>query len=568
MNKKTKIGVIAVAVVLVGGIIINNASAGGPTGMPVETIAATTRNLTSSISATGMVESQTSRGVYSVLNYQIEDVVVEVGDQVTEGDTLCQLDTSDLTLQIAQQRASIGASSAVTGQQINAASQNLSNAQFTNDSGLNAQIISAQANVDNAEYAVRSARADLKSAEQSRSDYNGTTGTTGGSGGSNMGGNIYGTITAEGQSGELGAIVGDVNGTVNIPGSGSYSAGSTGSSDQLDDAVSKARIAVSSAESTLANAKKALQAALNSANIEMDTYEQQLAAARASNNYSAQQIQVQTLEKNLADTTVKAPISGTVTAVYAEEGATGSGLLFIVEDINALKIETKVKEFDVLSVTPGKKVIIESDATGDDSYEGVVATVAPTAIKSSTGTAATAGNTTSEFEVTVYVSSPETRLKVGMNTRLQIITDEKENVQSLPTDAIFTNANGEDAVYIAKQNTDGDWIAEETVVKLGLETDYYIEIANPKFASSDLIIGSTDGIENGMVIALDETTAGSATISSSEESTLSAETEKPTSSEETATPEEVQAPEETSSPAEEETSTGQVTITSAPGVTE
>lgn len=557
MNKKAKIGIGVVAVAVVAGLLINSASAGGTTGTTVETISATSRDLTASVSATGMVESQTSRGVYSVLTYQIDSVDVKVGDQVNEGDVLAQLDTSDLELQIAQQKATISASAAVTGQQVNAASENLSNAQFTNDSGLNAQIISAQANVDSAQYAVQSARSDLASAVDSRDSYS----TGGTSGGSNIGANANGTITAEGQSGAVGGLNGNFNGTVDIPGTST----STSTQDQLDTAVEKARIAVNSAENTLANAQKALQATLNSANIEMDTYEQQLAAARANNNYSAQQIQLKTLQKNLDDATVKAPISGTVTAVYAEDGASGSGLLFIVEDINSLKIETTVKEFDVLSITPGEKVIIQADATGDDEYEGTVESVAPTATKAS-GTAATAaattGSTTSEFAVTVHVSSAETRLKVGMNTRLQIVTAEAKDVQSLPSDAIITTASGDDAVYVARQNNDGKWVAEEQIVTLGLETDYYIEITYPKFVSSDLIISNPENVSAGTILAIDATTS-SASISSVETSS----SEETVSSEESS-PEPSEATPEASTPVEENGTSEAVTITSAPGVSE
>ena len=42
------------------------------------------------------------------------------------------------------------------------------------------------------------------------------------------------------------------------------------------------------------------------------------------------------LQESLEDTRITAPCSGTVTAVYAEVGSTGSGLLFIIEDVDDL----------------------------------------------------------------------------------------------------------------------------------------------------------------------------------------------------------------------------------------
>lgn len=66
----------------------------------------------SSISATGTVESSDTTKVYSALAYQVNSVLVEVGDVVKEGDLLAELDGEQIENQIATQKTSMEVASA------------------------------------------------------------------------------------------------------------------------------------------------------------------------------------------------------------------------------------------------------------------------------------------------------------------------------------------------------------------------------------------------------------------------------------------------------------------------
>ena len=77
--------------------------------------------------------------------------------------------------------------------------------------------------------------------------------------------------------------------------------------------------------------------------------------------------------------------SGTVTAVYASVGASGSGLLFVIEDTQALIVKTTVKGYDIGSVKVGMPAAIKSDATGEREIMGTVLSIAPAANKDRTG---------------------------------------------------------------------------------------------------------------------------------------------------------------------------------------
>jgi len=107
---------------------------------------------------------------------------------------------------------------------------------------------------------------------------------------------------------------------------------------------------------------------------------------------------------------ITAPISGTVTAVIAREGAAGTGLLFVVEEDN-LKITTSFREYDLARITAGMEVTITSDATGSAEYTGVISRINP---------AAMTGAPVAQFEAEVLVTSVNTSLRIGMNTRVRI----------------------------------------------------------------------------------------------------------------------------------------------------
>src|SRR5699024_4356411 len=121
----------------------------------------------------------------------------------------------------------------------------------------------------------------------------------------------------------------------------------------------------------------------------------------------SQEIAIQSLQDTLADATITAPVSGVVTAVYAEEGQPGNGLLFVIEDTDALKITTNIREYDVGNIEVGMPVVIRSDATGDKEISGTVTYIAPAANKTENGNTLTTDDSTVEFEAEVQVNEAD-----------------------------------------------------------------------------------------------------------------------------------------------------------------
>lgn len=152
-KKKLKMGwiVLAVVVLVAAGFFLLRKKGGNTQAvLASDTQVLEYADLESSISATGTVESSDTTKVYSTLAYQVKSVLVEVGDVVKEGDLLAELDGEQIENQIATQKTSMEVASGSAGAQVQSAYDAYDNFKQGLDAGLNASLIGAQSQVDNA----------------------------------------------------------------------------------------------------------------------------------------------------------------------------------------------------------------------------------------------------------------------------------------------------------------------------------------------------------------------------------------------------------------------------------
>jgi len=217
----------------------------------------------------------------------------------------------------------------------------------------------------------------------------------------------------------------------------------------------------------------------------------------AVSNMDIQLLAIEKMEKQLNDSVIRAPASGTVTAVYAKTGRPGSGLLFVIEDIENLVIKTMIKEYDISRARVGMKVDVKSDSTGNAVYEGVITRIAPAALKDTNGETVLKSSDI-EFEAQVKLISNGTDLRIGMNARLNVILEKKDQVYCVPYDAIAIDSDGESSIYIASENGQNRQIAKQIKVSTGIETDFYSEISSPDLLNGMKVISDASAIRNGM----------------------------------------------------------------------
>ena len=257
-----------------------------------------------------------------------------------------------------------------------------------------------------------------------------------------------------------------------------------------ENELSQSRIAYTNAMNNYNSALEQTRDALRTAQVNYDN--------AITSNTDTQALALQNLERQLNDSIIRAPVSGTVTAVYAKVGKSGSGLLFVIEDTENLTIKTTIKEYDISKVRVGMTVIIRSDSTGNAVYEGVISRIAPAAIKNSNGE--TVMSSDIEFEVQISIISENTDLKIGMNTRLSVILEKKENVYSVPYDAITSGSNGVSYIFIVLENEQSKQTAKKINVSTGIETDFLIEISSPELRDGIKVVSDPSAIQDGMQI--------------------------------------------------------------------
>lgn len=284
-------------------------------------------------------------------------------------------------------------------------------------------------------------------------------------------------------------------------------------SAELQEDIAKAQ--QDAAEQSADTAKQQQAATENSIAQQIDTLKDNLIGSQiAAQSTKSQEIAIQSLQDTLADATITAPVSGVVTAVYAEVGEPGNGLLFVIEDTDALKITTNIREYDVGNIEVGMPVVIRSDATGDKEISGTVTYIAPAANKTENGNTLTANDSTVEFEAEVQVNDADSGLRIGMNTRLTVLLEERSDVYGVPYDSVVEKADGSEVVYAVEPSSEkeGSYVVTEVPVTTGLETDFYIEVSGDGITDGLSIVSDPQSVAPGMEVTPDFVATGTTPV--------------------------------------------------------
>lgn len=287
-------------------------------------------------------------------------------------------------------------------------------------------------------------------------------------------------------------------------------------SAEVQEDVAKAQL--DAAKQSAESAKQQQEATKNAIEQQIDSLQDSLVGSQlAAESNRAQEIAIQKMQNTLEDASITAPVSGVVTAVYAKVGEPGNGLLFVVEDTESLKITTRIKEYDIANVQVGMPVTIKSDATGDKEISGTITYIAPAAVKSDTGSTQTSSNNSNvEFEAEVQVNDKDSGLRIGMNTRLTVLLEEKQDVFGVAYDSVVKKQDGTDVLYaVEPKSTEGKdasaYVVTEVPVTTGLETDLYIEVSGSGIQNGMSIITDPQSVTPGMEVTPDFAAAGQTT---------------------------------------------------------
>ena len=143
-------------------------------------------------------------------------------------------------------------------------------------------------------------------------------------------------------------------------------------------------------------------------------------------------------QDELSKTRLTAPKYGIVTSITKEEGemAVGGmfnpGVLMTVADLSRMEVEVDVNENDVVNIEIGDTSEIEIDAYPDTIFYGVVSEIAHTAKSSNMGVQ----NQVTNFKVKVRMVSVPDKIRPGMSSTVNIITETLAGVISIPIQSL------------------------------------------------------------------------------------------------------------------------------------
>jgi HlyD family secretion protein len=214
------------------------------------------------------------------------------------------------------------------------------------------------------------------------------------------------------------------------------------------------------------------QADFDASKAAYDVSRQEIEAARqrvraAEFNLQSALASLEESRKNLNKTTIYAPVSGTVSKLSVEEGERVVGTsqmagteLMRIANLNSMEVRVNVNENDIIRVNAGDSAIVEVDSYSgkDEKFRGVVTQIANTAKDAVTLEAVT------EFEVRIRLINDSfkhlannrrntTPFRPGMTASVDIITDKKKNVVSVPLSAVTTRVAGADKKGANIRNT-------------------------------------------------------------------------------------------------------------------
>lgn len=177
--------------------------------------------------------------------------------------------------------------------------------------------------------------------------------------------------------------------------------------------------------STLTSYKNAFKQAtydLELSQAKTDPYKMQTKRA----NVELLQTQVTQAKSHLSKTILKAPFGGVISnvAVSVGEDVNQEKVAVSMLSIDGLEIEAKVPEVDIVKIKVGATVEVTLDAYGTDA-------VFPATVTSISSATTTKGTGTF-YKVMVTFIGKDELIKQGMKANVNIVTEDKHNVISLP----------------------------------------------------------------------------------------------------------------------------------------
>jgi HlyD family secretion protein len=437
---------VLLAVVIVGGC------GGSPVSVTIERVSP--RAISETVMIAGNLSPATPAQVMPLVNGVVQTVYVQEGQQVTAGQPILQLDTSQLTQQLLSAQGSLESTQSLSGM-INSLASSASNLGSSLSGAVNSALSSVDAGVtslisleklivpvlpeDQRMAALQVIDASYQSYANRRQNVPSIS-TGGGSGGFSNGAQVAAAdqaIKNAQKNLQAATILSPANGTVIAASSGGAS--------------------INSLMSTL-----------------MSSFSGMIPSGLNLSSLSG-------LSGGL--TNVGMPSSGQLVAgSFVSPGSP----IFTIVDLKNMDMVSKVDESDIAKISAGQPAEVSLEAYPGKKFGAKVVKISDTATTNEAGATA--------FDVTVQMDPADRNLKVGMTGTADVTVAEKTAATTVPVDAIVEK-KGTKYVY---RVVDGK--AKLTPVEVGIVTDSEVEILDGVKIGDQVVTKGVEKLKDGQAV--------------------------------------------------------------------
>jgi len=180
-------------------------------------------------------------------------------------------------------------------------------------------------------------------------------------------------------------------------------------------------------------------------------------------------------EDKLNDVTLRAPITGTIVERTVEQGQvvtgtrdlTGGTVLMRMADLTEVQVRTLVDETDIGRLEPGLPAEITVEAYPNRTFHGTVLKIEPQAVVEQNVTM---------FAVLTRIRNEEDLLRPGMNSDVEVVIGQRQDVLSLPNSGVKTQQAAQQLVNALGIEVDVNALLREA--RRGSETTESTQPAN------------------------------------------------------------------------------------------
>lgn len=196
---------------------------------------------------------------------------------------------------------------------------------------------------------------------------------------------------------------------------------------------------------------------------------------------------------------ITSPVDGTVTRVNITVGSNANDTsdnkpMFVIEDLENLRLKVKVSEYDISKIKEGQKVTISAEVLGKETASGIVSKIAPSGEKKD-------GSSEMVIPVEIDIDNANQKLIAGVTAKAKILINERENALTVPVDSILENVD-EDASYVFVINNNK---IKKVKVVTGIEGNFNIEVSSDDIKAGDqVVLSPTYDLVDGMEVTVSE----------------------------------------------------------------